>query len=94
MDVRARRRRRERGAALVVSLLLLSILTLLAISGLTAASLELRMAGNEQYLERAFQAADAGIERAIRAAIWRKPWGHGLADGERETVRGMSQIGG
>ena len=70
MDVRARRRRRERGAALVVSLLLLSILTLLAISGLTAASLELRMAGNEQYLERAFQAADAGIERAIRAGIF------------------------
>ena len=34
------------------------------------------------------------LERAIRAAIWRKPWGHGLAEGERETVRGMSQIGG
>jgi cyclic pyranopterin phosphate synthase len=39
-------------------------------------------------------ADDAALERAIRAAIWRKPWGHGLAEGERETVRGMSQIGG
>jgi cyclic pyranopterin phosphate synthase len=39
-------------------------------------------------------ADDEALEQAIRAAIWRKPWGHGLADGERETVRGMSQIGG
>jgi cyclic pyranopterin phosphate synthase len=39
-------------------------------------------------------ADDAELEHAIRAAIWRKPWGHGLAEGERETVRGMSQIGG
>jgi cyclic pyranopterin phosphate synthase len=39
-------------------------------------------------------ADDDELERAIRAAIWRKPWGHGLAEGERDTVRGMSQIGG
>jgi cyclic pyranopterin phosphate synthase len=39
-------------------------------------------------------ADDETLERAIRAAVWRKPWGHGLAEGERETVRGMSQIGG
>jgi GTP 3',8-cyclase len=39
-------------------------------------------------------ADDGTLERAIRAAVWRKPWGHGLAEGERETVRGMSQIGG
>jgi GTP 3',8-cyclase len=39
-------------------------------------------------------AGDDALERAIRAAIWRKPWGHGLAEGERVTVRGMSQIGG
>lgn len=39
-------------------------------------------------------ADDAELEQAIRSAIWRKPWGHGLAEGERVTVRGMSQIGG
>jgi cyclic pyranopterin phosphate synthase len=39
-------------------------------------------------------ADDATLEHSIRAAVWRKPWGHGLAEGERETVRGMSQIGG
>jgi cyclic pyranopterin phosphate synthase len=30
----------------------------------------------------------------LRSGIWRKPWGHGLAEGDRHTVRGMSQIGG
>jgi cyclic pyranopterin phosphate synthase len=39
-------------------------------------------------------ADDEALEKAIRSAIWRKPWGHGLAEGMRETVRGMSQIGG
>jgi type IV pilus assembly protein PilX len=61
---------RQRGAALVVGLLLLLVLTLLAISGMTTASNELQMAGNEQYQERAFQAADAGVERAIQAGVY------------------------
>ncbi len=30
----------------------------------------------------------------IRAALWRKPWGHGLAEGDVPTGRLMSQIGG
>ena len=41
--------RRQDGAALVVGLILLLVLTLLAVSGMTTASLELQMAGNEQY---------------------------------------------
>lgn len=55
----------QRGAALVVGLLLLLVLTLLAISGMNTASLELVMAGNTQYGQNAFQAAEAGIERTI-----------------------------
>lgn len=39
-------------------------------------------------------ADDATILRQIRAGIWRKPWGHGLAEGDRDIGRGMSQIGG
>ena len=39
-------------------------------------------------------ADDESMLRQIRLGIWRKPWGHGLAEGERETGRGMSQIGG
>ena len=42
----------------------------LAISGMTTASLELQMAGNEQYQERAFQAADAGIEQAMATGVF------------------------
>lgn len=57
--------RRQRGAALIVGLLLLLVLTLLAISGMNTASLELVMAGNTQYQANAFQAAESGIERAL-----------------------------
>jgi type IV pilus assembly protein PilX len=61
---------RQQGAALVVGLILLLVLTLLAISGMTTASLELQMAANEQYQERAFQAADAGIEQAMATGVF------------------------
>lgn len=56
----------QHGAALVVGLLLLLVLTLLAISGMNSASLEFIMAGNEQYRSNAFQAAEAGIEQSIQ----------------------------
>jgi Tfp pilus assembly protein PilX len=55
----------QRGAALVVALLLLLVLTLLGISGMNTASLELVMAGNQQYQANAFRAAESGIERAM-----------------------------
>jgi len=54
--------RKQRGAALVVGLLLLVILTLLAISGMNTASTELVMAGNEAFRQNAFQAASSGME--------------------------------
>jgi len=44
-------------------------------------------------LMRAGADDDALFDR-LRSGIWRKPWGHGLAEGDRHTVRGMSQIGG
>jgi len=56
---------RQRGAALVVGLLMLVVLTLLAISGMNTASTELVMASNEQYRQKAFQAASTGLEQAI-----------------------------
>lgn len=39
-------------------------------------------------------ADDEALRHQLRAGVWRKPWGHGLAEGDRNTVRGMSQIGG
>jgi type IV pilus assembly protein PilX len=56
---------RQRGAALVVGLILLVILTLLAVSGMNTASIELVMAGNEQFHQQSFQAGASGIEHGL-----------------------------
>jgi type IV pilus assembly protein PilX len=56
---------RQRGAALVVGLVLLAVITLLAVAQINSVSLELKMAGNSQYQERAFQAAETGIEQTL-----------------------------
>lgn len=71
---------RQRGAALIVSLLLLLVLTMLAVSGMNTASLELMMAGNEQYRQRAFHAAEAGIETEYQTALFT-----GVVEGPRTT---------
>lgn len=39
-------------------------------------------------------ATDEAMLLRLRAGIWRKPWGHGLAEGDLNIGRGMSQIGG
>jgi hypothetical protein len=51
-------------------MLLLAVITVLAISVVSTASLELQMAGNEQYQEQAFRTAEAGIEQAIAAGVF------------------------
>ena len=62
--------RREQGAALVVGMILLLVLTLLAVSGMNTASTELVMAGNEQFQENSFQAAETGIEQAMLNGVF------------------------
>jgi hypothetical protein len=57
--------RRQQGAALVVGLILLVVVTVLAISGMTTATTELAMARNDQITEDAFQAAETGLENAL-----------------------------
>lgn len=56
---------RQRGAALVVGLLLLMVITVLAISGMNTATTELAMARNDQSYESVFQAAETGLEQAL-----------------------------
>jgi len=56
---------RQQGAALVVGLVLLIVLTILAVSGVFTATMELRMVRNSQSQERAFQAAEVAIENAL-----------------------------
>ncbi len=55
----------QRGAVLVVGLILLMVLTVLGISSMNTATLELVMAGNAQYHQQAFQAAETGIDISI-----------------------------
>jgi len=58
-------RNKQRGAVLVISLLLLVVITTLAISGMNTATTELAMARNDQNYEYAFQAAETGLETAL-----------------------------
>ena len=64
-DTRPVPHRRERGAALVIGLILLLVLTILAVSGVVTSTVELREVGDQQEQESAFQAADSAIERAM-----------------------------
>ncbi len=58
-------RTQQQGAALIVGLVLLMVLTILAISTMRTATLGLLMAGNAQYKERAFQLAETGLRDAV-----------------------------
>ncbi|MEO1574301.1 MAG: PilX N-terminal domain-containing pilus assembly protein [Pseudomonadota bacterium] len=59
--------RRQRGAALIIGLLLLLVLTVFAVSGMSRATLELALSGNTQFSENAFQAAESAIEAELVA---------------------------
>jgi PilX N-terminal len=54
-------RRNERGAALVLAILVLSILTVIGIALMLITSTESRIAANEWSINRGFYAADAGV---------------------------------
>ena len=56
---------KQDGAALVVGLILMVVITILAISGMNTATTELAMARNDQSYENAFQAAETGLEMAL-----------------------------
>ncbi len=58
-------KKNQGGAALVVGLLLLVVITVLAVSGMNTATTELAIARNDQGYENAFQAAETGLEQAI-----------------------------
>lgn len=90
-------RRGSQGAALVIGLMLLMVMTLLAISGMNTSTLELQMAGNLQYSEKAFQAAEVGIERAFRSGTYSTlggavPLNGSVASGEPETYATSTQF--
>jgi type IV pilus assembly protein PilX len=52
----------QSGAALIVSLLVLTVVTVIGVSGMQATSLEERMAGNMRDRNLAFEAAEAALQ--------------------------------
>jgi Tfp pilus assembly protein PilX len=69
-------RRRSRGAALAVVLLLTAAGMALSSAVATSAALELAMAEQSTTRQRAFEAAEAGLAAAFRAHAWSAdgPW--------------------
>jgi len=57
--------KKQSGAALVIGLILLVVITVLAISGMNTTTTELAMARNDQNIENAFQAAETGLAAAL-----------------------------
>jgi type IV pilus assembly protein PilX len=57
--------RPQRGAALLTALVFLVLLTMLVLSSMNTNIMEERMAANSQEVNRAFQAAETGIETAM-----------------------------
>ncbi len=87
-----RRGRRQTGAALIVSLILLMVLTVLAVSTMRTASLELLMAGNAQFRENAFRLAQNGIDAVVRG---NEPVGAGdCPDAVADPAVDVPELGG
>ncbi|MDO9294083.1 MAG: PilX N-terminal domain-containing pilus assembly protein [Hydrogenophaga sp.] len=69
-DIRLATLRRERGAALIISMILLVLITLVGVASLRNVLLEEKMAANYKDRSLAFQAAEAGLRagEAVAAA--------------------------
>lgn len=59
----------QRGAVLVVAMVLLLVLTMLGVTALNTTSVEERMAANSQEQARAFQAAEAGVSAFFASPV-------------------------
>ena len=57
---------KQSGSVLIISLVLLLVLTILGVSTMTTASVEVHMAANEKFSENAFQMAETGNSMMLR----------------------------
>jgi len=60
-----RTHKRQSGAALIIGLILLAIITLLAVVGMNISNSELASATAEQLHQRSFRAAETGLEHGL-----------------------------
>lgn len=73
-SARIHSRQAQRGAALVISLLMLLVMTVLGLAAMQVTRMEERMAGNSRDVNLAFQGAEAGLrdsEELIRVMVAR-----------------------
>lgn len=81
----------QTGATLIVGLVLLLVLTVVGISGMNTATMELTMSANTQFQQDAFQLAEDGIDIAIGTRAYSTnaprpvPW-LGTPDYDRRAV--------
>jgi hypothetical protein len=64
MARRARRQRSERGAALILAIVAISILTVLGLALVSVTAMETKLAATEGHTNKAFYSGDAGIQWA------------------------------
>jgi type IV pilus assembly protein PilX len=55
----------QRGVTLIITLVMLVVVTLIAVSGLRSTTMNERMAGNTRDRQRAFQAAEAAVRTCL-----------------------------
>lgn len=65
MNITTTLRARQTGATLIVGLVLLLVLTVVGVSGMNTATMEVAMSGANQYQQDAFQMAEDGIDIAL-----------------------------
>jgi len=84
---------RQRGAALVVGLIFLSMLSLMAVAAYMVATQEERMAGNTRDRLRAFEAAEASLRDCEALLRPGEPWPPVNSDGMYEAAAfGSAQL--
>lgn len=76
---------RQKGAALIVSLVLVVVALLLSLSGMQGARLEQSMSANYRASERALMAAEYGAAQVVDAIVNAEPMDNPLADIEKNV---------
>ena len=85
-------RSKQAGATLIVGLVLLLVLTVVGVSGMNTATMEVTMAGNAQFQQDAFQLAESGIDTSIAQELYgldgltRNLAALGVPESDREAV--------
>ncbi|MCP4992485.1 MAG: hypothetical protein GY934_01670 [Gammaproteobacteria bacterium] len=57
---------KQRGAALVISLIILTVITVLSVSAMRSTTLETKIAVNQQFKQLSFQAAESAFAKLLR----------------------------